>query len=91
MGLGIITAGAYTGTGHELSDSDGSYKKLFTADDQLKGYIMIKDVAKAGIYTSLIRDKTPLSSLDFELIARQPGLLAFSREQRAIKLGGVPI
>lgn len=91
MGLGIITAGTYTGTGHELSDSDGSYKKLFTADDQLKGYIMIKDVAKAGIYTSLIRDKTPLSSLDFELIARQPGLLAFSREQRAIKLGGVPI
>jgi NAD(P)H-nitrite reductase large subunit len=90
MGLSIITAGAYTGRGHEFTNGE-SYKKLFTADDQLKGYIMIKDISKAGIYTSIIRDKIPLSGLDFDLIAKQPGLLAFSREQRTIKLGGVPV
>ena len=47
------------------------------------------DVSKAGIYTSLIQNKTPLSEIDFDLICENPSLMAFSRKYRAEKLGGL--
>ena len=87
FGLHIITAGVYEGETYEKR-SDGCYKKLFYKDNLLKGYIMIGDVEKAGIYTSLIRNKTPLSDIDFGLICEKPSLMAFSRKYRNEKLGG---
>ena len=52
--------------------------------------ILIGDVARAGIYTSLIRQQTPLSELDFDKLKEHPQLLAFGPKTRAEKLGGVP-
>lgn len=52
-GLHIITAGVTTGEAR-VTASDGSYKALFTADGLLKGFILVGDVARAGIYTRLI-------------------------------------
>lgn len=43
----------------------------------------------AGIYTSLIREQVPLSSIDFALIRDKAQLMAFSRAERAKQLGGV--
>ena len=40
----------------------------------LKGYILIDKIERAGIYTSLIREKTPLDSIDFELIKESHSL-----------------
>lgn len=62
------------------------YKRLFFEDGVLKGYILIGNVERAGIYTSLIRERTPLSSIDFELIQEKPQLMAFSRKDRAAVL-----
>ena len=87
FGLHILTAGVYDGKVYE-SHKSGSYKKLFY-DDTLRGFILIGDVARAGIYTSLVREQTPLSDLDFESICKQPGLIAFSRRYRDEKLGGM--
>lgn len=88
FGLHIITAGNYDGDVY--SESDGSnYKKLFYGGNKLNGYILIGNVEKAGIYTSLIRERTPLDTLDFELICKKPGLMAFTKNDRNIKLGGV--
>ena len=87
MGLHIISAGNYTGDVYE-SGINGGYKKLFYSDNRLNGYIFIGDIEKAGIYTSLIRDRTPLDSIDFRLICEKPGLMAFTKEVRAEKLGG---
>ena len=87
MGLHIITAGNYTGEVYESNDN-GAYKKLFYSDNKLNGYIFIGDIEKAGIYTGLIRDRTPLDSIDFALICEKPGLMAFTKEVRAEKLGG---
>lgn len=87
FGKHIISAGTYSGETYE-SKGDGSYKKLFYGDNLLKGYILIGDIDKAGIYTSLIKDKTPLDSIDFDLICEKPSLLAFSKEKRQEKLGG---
>jgi NAD(P)H-nitrite reductase large subunit len=87
FGLHIITAGAYTGEVY-ISKEEGSYKKLFYKDNMLKGYILIGKIERAGIYTSLIREKTPLDSIDFELIKDKPQLMAFSMKERAQKLSG---
>jgi len=89
FGLHIITAGIYTGTEHVFRDVESTgYKKLVTGDGLLKGYILVGDVARSGIYTGLIREQTSLDSIDFELIKEKPQLLAFSRVDREKMLGG---
>ncbi|MFA9381099.1 MAG: NAD(P)/FAD-dependent oxidoreductase [Acetanaerobacterium sp.] len=89
FGLHVITAGCYKGEEFVKRGADGkNYKKLVCADNYLKGYILIGDVARAGIYTALIREQTPLDSIDFELIREKPQLMAFSRKDRAQKLAG---
>lgn len=89
FGLHIITAGSYVGDERLYQSKDG-YKRLFIRDGLLKGYILIGDtVSRAGIYTSLIRNRTPLEDIDFDLICASPQLMAFARKDRANKLGGV--
>jgi len=88
FGKHIITAGTYKGDTYFESDGE-HFKKLFYSDNKLNGFILIGNIEKAGIYTALIREKTPLDTIDFELICQTPGLMAFSRETRAEKLGGV--
>jgi len=85
-GLHVITAGVYDGESFVRRDGE-NYKALFYKDNLLKGFILIGDVARAGIYTSLIREKTPLDSLDFELIKERPQLMAFARSTRRALLG----
>jgi len=87
FGLHIITAGSYEGEIFGVQD-DENYKKLFYANDALKGFILIGDVDKAGIYTSLVREKTPLSEIDFASVCKEPSLIAFGRSFRDEKLGG---
>jgi len=87
FGLHIITAGNYAGDVY-AENENGNYKRLFYGDNRLNGYIIIGNVEKAGIYTSLIRERTPLDTIDFALVCEKPGLMAFSREDRMAKLGG---
>jgi len=86
-GLNIITAGNYSGADY-IKNGDNEYKRLFHADNRLKGYIMVGNVEKAGIYTSLIRNQTPLDTIDFALVCEKPGLMAFTKEDRNKMLGG---
>ncbi len=90
FGLHMITAGSYDGEAYTV-ESEDAYKKLVYKDNLLKGYILIGNVERAGIYTSLIREKTPLDSIDFELIKEKPQLMAFSSKLRAQKLGGAKV
>lgn len=90
FGLHIVTAGSYDGEAYVVKNG-GNYKKMVSKDNLLKGYILIGDVARAGIYTSLIREKTPLDSIDYELIKEKPQLMAFTATERAVKLGGAKI
>jgi NAD(P)H-nitrite reductase large subunit len=87
FGLHIITAGNYSGEEYYKMEN-GRYKRLFYKDNKLNGFIMIGDVEKAGIYTSLIRERTPLDTIDFALVCEKPGLMAFTKEDRLVKLGG---
>ena len=87
FGLHILTAGCCDGDAMTEA-AGGNYKKLVTRDNRLVGYMLIGDVARGGIYTALIREQTPLSDIDFGLIAQKPQLMAFSRRERARQLGG---
>jgi NAD(P)H-nitrite reductase large subunit len=89
FGLHMITAGNYVGETYiEKKEEQSGYKILFYSDNRLNGYIIIGNVEKAGIYTSLIRERTPLDTIDFALVCERPGLMAFTKEERKIKLGG---
>lgn len=88
FGLHVITAGLYEGE-EKLFAEEGSYKRLFVRDNHLIGYILIgKAVERAGIYTALIRNQTALDTIDFDLISRQPALMAFAKSVRQQQLGG---
>ena len=93
FGLHAMTAGSYYGAdqGGELykEKGNGTLKRLFTRDGLLTGFILIGQVERAGIYTSLIREKTPLDSLNFEMLKKVTTLAAFPIENRRKKLGGV--
>ncbi len=85
-GLHIITAGVYEGESYVKSDGE-NYKALYFKDNVLKGFILIGDVARAGIYTALIREATPLDSINFDMIKERPQLMAFAKNVRRSRLG----
>lgn len=89
FGLHIITAGNYDGEELISEDKENkTYKKLVTRDGLLKGYILVGNVARAGIYTSLIKKQIPLDTIDFDLIKENPQLMAFSKNERQKMLSG---
>lgn len=85
LGLHMVTCGTYDG-GSLVFNKDGTYKRLCVKDGLLAGYIILGDVSRAGIYTSLVRERIPLDSIDFKLIAESPQLAAFSGQYRHQKL-----
>ena len=88
-GLHSLTAGAYVGEMYEEKAENG-IKRLFFDGDKLVGFIIIgNDFKGAGIYTSLIREKTPLTAESIERLKKSPTLAIFSSEIRRKKLGGV--
>lgn len=93
FGLHIMTAGSYFGkeeggTCYETR-SEGKLKRLFTRDGLLTGFILVGETERAGIYTALIREKTPLDTIDFEMLKKVATSAAFSPENRRKKFGGV--
>lgn len=89
FGLHIMTAGSYANTRVIDTGKDGNVRKLFVRDGLLTGFILVGDTARAGIYTAMIRDKTPLESVNFELLKESATSAAFSSETRRKKFGSV--
>jgi len=88
FGVHIMTAGRYEGELRE-EKGEGFLKRFFIEDGKLIGFIIIGQTERAGIYTSLIREKTPLESVDFDLLTKVATTVAFSKENRGKKFGGV--
>ncbi len=88
FGLHALSAGSDCG-GEVYEETDGRHlKRLYSKNNRLTGFMLIGDVARAGIYTSLIREKTPLDTLDFERLKQTPTTTAFSANARRHKFGG---
>ncbi|MDE5859639.1 MAG: NAD(P)/FAD-dependent oxidoreductase, partial [Oscillospiraceae bacterium] len=88
FGPPLLTAGSYEGEAYTETDGTENYKKLVTADNELKGFILMGDVKRAGIYTYMIKWHMPIDECDFEMLKTKPQLMAFSREYRNEKLAG---
>lgn len=88
FGMHIMTAGSYDGEMYE-EKTDGTVKRLFTKDGLLTGFILIGNTERAGIYTSLIRERVPLGTVDFEMLRKSATYAAFSPEIRRKKFKGV--
>ncbi|HIV16562.1 MAG TPA: NAD(P)/FAD-dependent oxidoreductase [Candidatus Alectryocaccobium stercorigallinarum] len=93
FGIHAMTAGSYFAEadgGEMYEEKNGcGIRRLFTKDGYLTGFIIIGDVEPAGIYVNLIRNRIPLSEIDFDLVKRSPSLAAFSDKYRNEKLGSV--
>ena len=88
FGLHSMTAGTYAGELFE-EKTDTSIKRLYTEGDLLKGFVLIGTDDRAGIYTSMIRNRTPLSSVDFEMMKKAATTAAFSHAAREKMFGGM--
>ena len=86
FGLHMMTCGAYDG---EMTEerSDEGIRRFFVKDGLLRGYILIGGIDRAGIYTSLVREKTPLDTVDFDLMRKVASNLIFSHNVRRKKFG----
>ncbi len=88
FGLHAMTAGTYAGEMYEEKNGN-TLKRLFMKDGILKGFILIGQTERAGIYTSLIRERIPLDTIDWETMKVSATSVAFSKEKRRKMLGGV--
>ena len=93
FGFHVMTAGsrgdsAAAGDVYE-EKSERRIRKLFIKDGKLIGFELIGDVERAGIYTNLIRTQTPLNTVDFENLKKNPNLFALDQKYRKNILGGV--
>ena len=81
FGTHVMTAGVYDGEIYR-ERTERTYKALFTKDDLLKGFILINLPERAGIYLKLLKERIPLSNVDFEALKTSPAWSAFSPEAR---------
>ena len=88
FGLHIMSAGTYDGEMSETSEN-GSLRRFFVKDGLLKGFMIIGETDRAGIYTSLVRERIPLETLDFDLAKKVASNMIFSQDMRRKKFGGV--
>ena len=90
-GLRICTCGLINAEGEQYSDrivqNGDSYKRLIFENNRLVGFVLINASENAGIYTSLVENKTDLSSLEYD-ITETPSLFLFEKSIRAEKLKG---
>lgn len=87
FGCHVMSAGSYDGEKRTVRTESG-LKEFYIRDNLLKGFIIVDDTERAGIYTSLIRNKIPLGDIDFESLAKQPELFALGLDYCLPKLKG---
>ncbi len=88
FGLHIISAGSYDGEEY-VEETENTYKKLVFRENRLVGYILIGDVRRAGIYTSMIKERIDLGEVDIDMLKEKPQMMMFGKTRRLDKLGGI--
>lgn len=66
---------------HAFVEGD-EYAKFVVRDGTLVGYVLLNRPDDAGVYTSMIEDEVPLSSLEGDVFSRPVGNLDFSEDVR---------
>ena len=66
----------------QVDEQKGSYAKFVVRDDALVGYILLNRPENAGIYTSLIENRTLLNGLDPAMFEAAPLNRGFDDDMR---------
>jgi NAD(P)H-nitrite reductase large subunit len=94
FGLHVISAGFGNAditvdpsfTEHEEIDGD-NYRRLVFKDGYLVGFILTGDyVNRAGIYTSVIKERIPVDELNKGILLKHPQVMMFGKARRVDKL-----
>ena len=89
FGLHCHTAGSQPDGCEIYEESDETHiKRLFVKDGKLTGFMLIGHMHRTGIYTALIRNQTPLASVDFARLKIEPQLAAMGSAYRDKVLKG---
>ena len=89
FGLHCHTAGSQPEGCEMYEEADETHiKRLFVKDDRLTGFMLLGHMHRTGIYTALIRNQTPLSSVDFARLKIEPQLAALGTAYRDHVLKG---
>ena len=89
FGLHCHTAGSQPEGCEMYEEADENHiKRLFVKDDKLTGFMLIGHMHRTGIYTALVRNQTPLSSVDFARLRLEPQLAAMGAAYRNKVLKG---
>ena len=88
FGLHIISAGSYDGEEY-VEETENTYKKLIFRENRLVGYILMGNVKRAGIYTSMIKERIDLGDVDIDMLKEKPQMMMFGKARRLDKLGGI--
>ena len=89
-GLRICTCGLINAKGDEykekIIEDENSYKRLIIRDNRLVGFVLINSGENAGIYTSLIENKTDLRELEGDITsAPTPFMFDYATRQKKLK------
>lgn len=92
FGLHCHTAGSQFSAeddGKMYEEADESHiRRLFVHDNKLTGFMFIGHMHRTGIYTALIRNQTPLDTVDFDRLRIEPQLAELGAEYRNHVLKG---
>jgi len=82
MGLTDPPAGKGYEVLQQLDEEKPTYRKIVLKDNVVVGAIFVNDIDRAGIFTSLIKDKIDTSSFKDVLLKEEFGLAWFPKEYR---------
>ena len=88
MSAGSCFSAGQGGECHERTTPDG-LRRLYVRGGVLTGFVLIGKPEPVGIYTRMIRERTPIEQADIELLEKYPNLLPFGSAYRGKCLGGV--
>lgn len=90
FGFHCHTAGSQPEGCEMFEEADDTHiKRLFVKEDKLTGFMILGTMHRTGIYTALIRNQTPLSTVDFARLKIEPQLAALGSAFRDKVLKGV--
>ncbi len=83
---GMVNPSEDDGCDVRVASNAVSYAKFVIRNDRLVGYILLNRPENAGVYTALIEQGTPLSSLEEDVLERAPLNLDFPADARWARL-----
>jgi len=82
LSAGIVNSPEGGGWDEIIENKEGSYRKIITRGGVLKGFVLVGDVEKAGLYLQMMRGKTDIDKLSKSPLDEDFGLIHLPTMER---------